>query len=314
MGLNVEELINEKKDAWKLELLAGKRGLKNQLNVADINRCGIALTGYFEHFAWERIQVFGETEVSYLQKMENKKRSDVLAKMFKHKIPMMIICRGLIAAKEIVDWGNSRNIPIVKTPLYTTRFISEATNYLEEKLAPKVKTHGVLVDVYGVGVLLLGKSGIGKSECALELIKRGHRLVADDVVEIVRISEDTLYGYPQKLLKYFLEVRGLGIVNVKDLFGVGATRDRKRIEMTILLEDWNEKKYYERAGFQEKFLNIMGVKIPKVIIPVKPGRNIAVIIEVAAMQERLKKMGYSSSVEFEKNVFKEMRRGEIERK
>lgn len=314
MKFTIEELFNEKKDAWKLELVAGRKGLSNQLNVADLNRCGIALTGYFEHFAWERIQVIGETEISYLKKLGNKSRAGVLSKMFKFKIPMLAICRGLPVLKEIANGGNNRNIPIIKTPLFTTRFISETTNYLEEKLAPRVKTHGVLVDVYGVGVLIIGKSGIGKSECALELIKRGHRLVADDVVEIVRASENMLYGFPQKLLKFFLEVRGLGIVNVKDLFGVVATRDRKRIEMTILLEDWNEKKYYERAGFEERFLNIMGVKIPKVIVPVKPGRNIAVIIEVAAMQERLKKMGYSSYTEFEKNVLLEMKRGKLERK
>jgi HPr kinase/phosphorylase len=313
MSLTVEQLLKEKKQDLKLELVTGKEGLKNKITVSDVNRSGLALTGYFDYFPKERIQIIGKTEISYLKGLQKKKRIEVLEKFFKYKFPALIICKGLIPLREITYYGNIRNVPIIKTSLSTTKFISEITNFLQEKLAPSVTIHGVLLDIYGVGVLILGKSGIGKSECALELIKRGHRLVADDVIKVVKTGEGRLDGFAKEFLRFYLEVRGLGIVNVKDLFGVGATRDRKKIELAIFLEEWDEKKYYERIGFKEKFVSILGVKISKIVIPVKPGRNIAVIIEVAAMQERLKKMGYYSINEFEKNIKREMEKREESR-
>lgn len=306
ISLTIEQLLNEKKQDWALKLIAGKKGVKNKLVVSDVNRCGLALTGYFDYFPKERIQIIGKTETSYLKKLKKEKSVKILTRFFKYKIPLLVICGNVSLPKEIIYYGNIRGIPIIKTPMPTTKFISKVTDFLGEKLADKVTMHGVLMDIYGVGVLILGKSGIGKSECALELIKRGHRLVADDVIEVVKANGDRLVGFPKEFLKFFLEVRGLGIVNIKDLFGVGATRDRKRIEMVVFLEEWDKRKYYERVGFKDKFVNILDVKIHKIMIPVKPGRNIAVIIEVAAMQERLKKMGYYSILEFEDKVKKEM--------
>ncbi|MFH1824676.1 MAG: HPr(Ser) kinase/phosphatase [Candidatus Firestonebacteria bacterium] len=314
MSLTIEQLLNEKKQDWALKLIAGKKGVKNKLVVSDVNRCGLALTGYFDYFPKERIQIIGKTEISYLKKLKKKKSIEILKKFFKYEMPVLVICGNISLPKEIIYYGNIKGIPIIKTSTPTTKFISKVTNFLEEKLASKITMHGVLMDIYGIGVLILGKSGIGKSECALELIKRGHRLVADDVVQIVKASGDRLVGFPKEFLRFFLEVRGLGIVNIKDLFGVGATRDRKRVEMVMFLEEWNERKYYERIGFKDKFVNIVGVKIPKIMIPVRPGRNITVIIEVAAMQERLKKMGYYSISEFENKVKKEMEKDKLERK
>ncbi|MEI7904040.1 MAG: HPr(Ser) kinase/phosphatase [Candidatus Firestonebacteria bacterium] len=308
MALTIKDFIAEQGKALKLTVAAGRGGLGNVVGVTDVNRCGLALTGYFDFFPSERIQVLGKTEVNYLEKLPAAERRKVISRLFRYRIPVIFICRGVKLYKEIVEYGNKRNIPVILTPMYTTRFISEATNFLEERLAEKITMHGVMVDIYGVGVVITGKSGTGKSECALELIKRGHRLVADDIVEVIKTSENRLIGSPQKLLTYFLEVRGLGIVNVKDLFGVGATRDKKRVEMAVHLEEWDNKKHYDRTGLSDNTAEILGVKIPKIIIPVKPGRNIAIIMEVAAMQERLKKMGYSSAAEFENNIQKEMKK------
>ena len=308
MPITVKDFIAEQGKVLDFTVVAGGGGLGNAISVPDVNRCGLALTGYFDFFPSERIQVFGKTEVKYLEKLTPEERRKVISRLFRYKIPAIFICRGVKLYKEIVEYGNKRNIPVIVSPMYTTRFISEATNFLEERLAEKITMHGVMVDIYGVGVVITGKSGTGKSECALELIKRGHRLVADDIVEVIRTSENRLIGSPQKLLMYYLEVRGLGIVNVKDLFGVGATRDKKRVEMAVHLEEWDNKKHYDRTGLSDNTATILGVKIPKILIPVKPGRNIAIIMEVAAMQERLKKMGYSSAQEFEKNIQKEMKK------
>jgi HPr kinase/phosphorylase len=309
--ITVDKLYIDKKNGWKLELLAGKEGLNNKLSVPDINRCGLALTGYLGYFPAERIQIIGKTELSYLRKTDLKKRKKVLDDIFKYDIPLIIVCNNLAVSKYIIEMEFIALIPLLMTSLKTTRFIIEVTNYLQENLAQKTNMHGVLLDVYGVGVMLTGKGGIGKSECALELIKRGHRLVADDLVELYKTNEKTLIGHAQKLLKFFLEVRGLGVVNVKDLFGVGATRDNKRLEMVVCLEEWNRKKPYERLGNKEKLTKILNVGVPKLTIPIKPGRNIAVIVEVAAMQERLKKMGYYSTSEFEKRIKEEMQKSRI---
>ena len=306
MGLTVRELFNERSNELDLTLVAGGAGLDNKLAVADVNRCGLALSGYFDYFVSERIQVLGNAEVEYLKKLGSKQKEAVLGKIFSHKIPMLVICRGLTAAKEIVKAAEQYKVPVFKSSMDTTKFIGEMINYLEEKLAPRARVHGVLVDVYGVGVLLIGKSGVGKSECALDLVKRGHRLVADDIVELSKTSDKSLFGAPQPLLRFYLEVRGLGIVNIKELFGVGATRDKKRVELVVQMEEWDEKKSYERVGQSEQFHEILDVKLPALTVPVKPGRNIAIIVEVAAMQGRLKKMGYSSLAELEKNIQKEM--------
>ncbi len=302
MSVSVRELLKDKSKELELELLAGEAGLERKLTVADVNRCGLALSGYFDYFVSERIQVLGNAEVRYLKNLGAKEKEAVLEKLFSRNIPMLVVCRGLPATREIIKAAKRHKVPVFKTRMSTTKFIGEIINYLEETMAPKARVHGVLVDVYGVGVLLMGKSGVGKSECALDLVKRGHRLVADDLVELIKASDKHLFGFPQPLLRFYLEVRGLGIVNIKELFGVGATRDRKRVELVVKMEEWDEKKSYERVGLIEQFHEILEVKLPALTIPVKPGRNIAIIVEVAAMQGRLKKMGYSSLDELEKNI------------
>ena len=201
MGISVGELLKDKKTDLNLELVAGEAGLGKVLGVADVNRCGLALAGYFDFFASERIQVIGNAEIEYLKKLGMKKKEKVLAKIFSHRIPMLVICRSLPVSKEIIKVANLHKVPVFKTPVFTTKFISEITNYLKEKLAPKARLHGVLVDVYGVGVLITGKSGVGKSECALDLVKRGHRLVADDIVEVIRTSDKSLFGFPPEAFK-----------------------------------------------------------------------------------------------------------------
>lgn len=301
MKVTVKDLLKDKKKDLSLELATGEAGLGKEITVADVNRCGLALSGFFDYFAAERVQVLGNAEVEFLKTIEPEKKKKVLKKIFSSPIPLLVLCRGFSAGKELLEAAEQYRVPVIKTPINTTKFISEITAYLEGKLAPRKKIHGVLLDVYGVGVLITGKSGVGKSECALDLVKRGHRLVADDIVEVVRAADKGLYGSPQKLLRFYLEVRGLGIVNIKELFGVGATRDRKRIEVVIDLEEWNDKKSYERIGNTEAVRELLEVKIPMICLPVKPGRNIAILIEVAAMQERLKKMGYSTMDELEKN-------------
>jgi len=310
MGPTVRELLNEKSKELELTLVAGEAGLDRKLTVADVNRCGLALSGYFDYFVSERIQVLGNAEVEYLKKIDAKQKEEVLEKIFSHKIPMLVICRGLTPVKEVLKAAEQHKVPVFTSSMDTTRFVGEMINYLEEKLAPKARVHGVLVDVYGVGVLLMGKSGVGKSECALDLVKRGHRLVADDIVELSKTSDKSLFGTPQPLLRFYLEVRGLGIVNIKELFGVGATRDKKRVELVVQMEEWDEKKSYERVGQSEQFHELLEVKIPAITVPVKPGRNIAIIVEVAAMQGRLKKMGYSSLDELEKNIQSKMKKEE----
>lgn len=309
MGLSVRELFSERNRELDIALVAGEAGLDKKLSVADVNRCGLALSGYFDYFVSERIQVLGNAEVEYLKKLGAKQKEEVLEKIFSHKIPMLVVCRGLAPSKEIIKVAEQHKVPVFTSSMDTTKFIGEIINYLEEKLAPKARVHGVLVDVYGVGVLLIGKSGVGKSECALDLVKRGHRLVADDIVELSKTSDKSLFGAPQPLLRFYLEVRGLGIVNIKELFGVGATRDKKRVELVVQMEEWDEKKSYERVGQTEQFHEILEVKLPALTVPVKPGRNIAIIVEVAAMQGRLKKMGYSSLDELEKSIQSKMEKG-----
>ncbi len=301
-GVTVKEFLKEKQSQMKLELLAGTVALEKKITVFDVNRPGLALAGYFEYFAFERIQVMGMTELSYLAELDPKRRQEILERLFSYNLVCFVITRSLEPPPELIKLADEREVAVLRTPLNTITFINEVTTYLEEKFAPTTSVHGVLIDVYGVGALILGESGIGKSECALELVKRGHRLVADDVVDIRKKSSTLLVGKGMEFIKYHMEIRGLGIIDIRNLFGAGATRDDTEIDLIIQMEEWDSKREYDRLGLDEVTYEILGVEVPKLVIPIRPGRNIAAIVEVAAMNWRLKKTGYFSAHEFDKKL------------
>ena len=264
----------------------------------DVNRTGLPLAGYFEYFPYERIQIIGKTEYTYFQNISKKEREEVLDKFFSYEIPVLIVTRGLEVDKDIIKKAKKYQRIVLSSKSNTTRFINRLSNYLDSKLAPHVTIHGVLVDVYGIGVLIKGESSIGKSETALELIQKGHRLVADDAVEIRKVDESRLVGQAPELLKHYMEIRGIGIIDVKSLYGVGAIKNQKAIDLVIELENWNQKKYYDRLGLDREYEEILGKEIEKLVIPIKPGRNTSMIIEVAAMNFRQKGMGIDAAKEF----------------
>ena len=264
----------------------------------DVNRTGLPLAGYFEYFPYERIQIIGKTEYTYFQNISKKEREEVLDKFFSYEIPVLIVTRGLEVDKDIIKKAKKYQRIVLSSKSNTTRFINRLSNYLDSKLAPHVTIHGVLVDVYGIGVLIKGESSIGKSETALELIQKGHRLVADDAVEIRKVDESRLVGQAPELLKHYMEIRGIGIIDVKSLYGVGAIKNQKAIDLVIELENWNQKKYYDRLGLDREYEEILGKEIEKLVIPVKPGRNTSMIIEVDAMNFRQKGMGIDAAKEF----------------
>lgn len=268
----------------------------------DINRTGLPLAGYFEYFPYERIQIIGKTEYTYFQNIKREKREEILDKFFSYEIPVVIITRDLDIDEDIIEKAKKYNRVLLSSKIGTTRFINKLSNYLDNKLAPHVTLHGVLVDVYGIGVLIKGESSIGKSETALELIQKGHRLVADDAVEIRKVDDSRLIGQAPELIKHYMEIRGIGIIDVRSLYGVGAIKNQKAIDLVIELENWNQQKYYDRLGLDREYEEILGKKVEKLVIPVKPGRNTSMIIEVAAMNFRQKGMGYDAAQEFTKKL------------
>ncbi|MBB6453595.1 HPr kinase/phosphorylase [Salirhabdus euzebyi] len=291
-------------ERFELELIAGKDGIHREIIKSDISRPGMEMAGYFKHYPKERLQLLGKTELSFFYDLANDVKQDRMEKLCTDITPGIIITRGLEVPQQVIDAANNAGVPIMRSPHKTTSVMSRITNYLESKFAPFTAIHGVLVDIYGVGVLITGQSGVGKSEAALELVKRGHRLVADDSVEIRQEDFDTLIGNSPPLIEHLLEIRGLGIIDVMTLFGAGAVRNYKRISLVINLELWDKDKQYDRLGLDEELMKIMDVDLPKATIPVRPGRNLAVIIEVAAMNFRLKRMGINTAAEFSKKLTK----------
>ena len=277
---------------------------KDTLNIqsAELNRPGIQFTGYMEYFAHERPQVIGKVEMAYLESLDDAARYAQLSQFFSYPIPCMVICRGMQPLQEMMELARAHDIPIFGTDWVTTRFFVNAINYLSDALAPHSTVHGVLMDVYGIGVLLTGESGVGKSEAALELVKRGHQLVADDVVDIKKISENRLIGESPETIRHFMEIRGIGIIDIRQMYGIGAVLMHKSVEMAIHLELWQESKAYERLGMSDSYTTIMGVKIPQIVLPVRPGRNLAVVIEVAARNLGLKRLGYSAANELDRRL------------
>ncbi|MCI7181141.1 MAG: HPr(Ser) kinase/phosphatase [Schaedlerella sp.] len=296
----------------KISEVAEKMELKNltpnveledkSIRVPDVNRPALQLTGYFEHFDSERVQIVGYVEYTYLETMEKQVKLSVYEELLRHQVPCIIYSKKLSPDPELLEMATEANIPVLQTDKATSAFMAELIRWLNVKLAPCISIHGVLVDVYGVGVLIMGESGIGKSEAALELIKRGHRLVTDDVVEIRKVSDDTLVGSAPDITRHFIELRGIGIVDVKSMFGVQCVRETQNIDLVITLEDWNRDKEYDRLGLEEEYTEFLGNKIVCHSIPIRPGRNLAIIVESAAVNYRQKQMGYNAAQELYKRV------------
>ncbi|WP_174614264.1 HPr(Ser) kinase/phosphatase [Virgibacillus ihumii] len=287
---------------FNLTLVAGEDGIHREITTSDISRPGIEMTGYIDYYPKERLQLIGKTEMAYFLDLNDVHQKERMEQLCTDVTPCIVISRGMEIPHVMLDAANESGVPILHSPRTTTRVISRLTNYLEAKFAPFTAIHGVLVDIYGVGVLITGQSGVGKSETALELVKRGHRLIADDSVEIRQEDYDRLIGNPPPLIEHLLEIRGLGIINVMTLFGAGAVRSHKKISLIINLELWDSNKQYDRLGLDEETMKIMDVSLPKATIPVRPGRNLAVIIEVAAMNFRLKRMGVNAAEEFSERL------------
>ena len=288
-ALNLTILSSSSRAAWDLES-------------AELNRPGLELNGYYEHFTFKRPQVLGNVEMGFLMNLSDQERYDKLKKLFSYNIPCVILCRGHKPPREMLELAKERDIAILGTDISTTGFIVAAILHLNRVLAPHSTIHGVLLDVYGVGVLITGESGVGKSESALELIKRGHQLVADDVVDVCRVSETRVVGEAPETVRFFMEIRGIGIIDIRQMYGIGSVLMSKSIDLEIHLEQWNEQKEYDRLGLEEKYTSIMDVRIPSLVLPVKPGRNLAIIIEVAARNLSLRRMGYSAAQELDKRL------------
>ena len=268
----------------------------------DINRPALQLTGFFDHFDKDRVQIIGYVEKAYLETLKPERRKEVYDKLISSKIPCLLFSRGIEPEEELLELCNYYGVPCMVSEKTTSDLMAEVIRWLNEKLAPMISIHGVLVDVFGEGVLIMGESGIGKSEAALELIKRGHRLVSDDVVEIRRVSDDTLMGSAPDITRHFIELRGIGIIDVKTLFGVESVKDSQAINMVIKLEEWDREKEYDRLGLEDLYTEFLGNKVVCHSIPIRPGRNLAIIVESAAVNYRQKKMGYNAARELYNRV------------
>jgi HPr kinase/phosphorylase len=304
--LRVEQLLKDDEFDLGLTPLAGSAGLVRVIDHDKIQKPGLAFTGYTDFVKANRVQVLGNSELSYLWQITSDERLRALQFLGRPDIPCVIVTKGLKVPDELTALCERTSTPLLVTRLLSSQLISKLQALLEEKLAPSTNLHGVLVDVFGIGALILGKSGIGKSECALDLIMRHHRLVADDVVEIKRKGPDVVFGSGNELIKHHMEIRGLGILNIKDLFGVAAVRDRKRIELVVELVEWSDDEEYDRIGIDERTYTILDVDIPMLTVPVRPGRNITTIIEVAARNQLLKIQGHHSAWEFQERLTKAM--------
>ena len=273
-----------------------------RLTVPDVSRPGLQLAGYFDHFEPMRLQLMGNVEISYLGKLSPEERNITFDRLFSYRFPALILSRDSEPYPECLAMARKHNVTLLRSKEATSNIISDVISYLSSAMAPRITRHGVLMDVLGEGILLTGESGIGKSEAAMELIKRGHRLVADDAVEIRKISASTLVGSAPELIRNYIELRGIGIVNVARLFGMGAVRLDKKIDLVVDIVPWKNHEVYDRLGLEDQYMDILGVKVPMYTIPITPGRNLAVIMEVAAINNRQRKLGYNSAVEFTEQI------------
>ena len=278
----------------------------HRIMIRDVNRPALQLSGYFEHFEQSRVQIIGTVEYTYLQQLDEKKKEAIYREFMAYDIPCVIFCRDLKPDEMFLKIAEESNLPVFGTKRSTSEFMAELIYCLSEQLAPCITIHGVLVDVYGEGLLIMGESGIGKSEAALELVRRGHRLVTDDVVEIRKINEHTLIGTSPDITRYFIELRGIGIIDVKTLFGVEGVKEKQQIDLVIKLEDWKKDNEYDRLGLEEEYTEFLGNKVVCHQLPIRPGRNLAIIVETAAINHRQKQMGYNAAQELYKRVEESM--------
>ena len=302
--ITIEKLLEIAKgqDLLHMKVLTSEKTLKKEISTYDINRPGLALAGEYDYFDYEKIQLFGRGEYKFLLKIIESGKIKNIEKFFSYEVNCCIFSHGNEPPNIFIELAEKAGSPVLVSDLQTNTVSTRLVKILEDAFSPRTSIHGVLVEVFGVGILIIGKSGVGKSECALELIERGHRLVADDVVDVQCISGTLLIGSGAKLIRHHMEIRGLGIININHLFGVGAIRDKKQIQLVVSLEDWDPKKEYDRLGFEEQTYSILGVDVPLITIPVRPGRNIPILIETAAMNYRLRKMGYNTAKEFNKKL------------
>ena len=310
ISLPVSDLLKENEYQLGLELAAGKGGLSKKIMIPQIQKPGLALTGYTANIQPGRIQVLGNSEIHFLNSLPAAKCAATLRKICGINIACLVVTNHNDILPPLRKEAERSRIPVLRTTLTTAVFIMRITKFLEDRLTETTTLHGVLLDVFGVGVLLLGKSGIGKSECALEMVMKGHRLVADDVVNIRKKPPSSIYGYGSELIKYHMEIRGLGIINIKDLFGVTSVRDQKLVELVIQLVEWNPKREYERLGIDEQTREFLGVKLPFLQLPVRPGRSLTTVIEVAARNHLLKLKGFYSAMEFQAKLTRQLLWGE----
>jgi HPr kinase/phosphorylase len=296
-SLTVAGLLRRRSDGGglPLELLSGKAGVERPISSPHIQKTGLALAGFHEYLRPARILVFGESEVRYLESLEHDARVTMLGAMFRYDIPCVLITGGWDPPQDLLDASETCRVPVLRTPIATPVAISRIATILDDALAVREVLHGVLMDILGLGVLIVGDSGIGKSECALDLIVRGHRLVADDTVEMRRRGETSLIGTCPELTRHHMEVRGLGVINIRDLFGVAATRTAKRVELVVRLERWDHEREYERLGLDENTFDLFGIKVPLICMPVAPGRNLAILVEVAARNQLLRSRGLNAA-------------------
>lgn len=306
--LMVSEMCDQKCIEWDLQLLAGDKGLDQEIKTTEINRPGLGFAGFYEVFSAERIQLVGLTESAFLRSLAPETRLECVRKTLNFSIPCVIVTTGEPICDELRDICNERDIPLLATSRPTSSFSYDLLHYLERRLAPCMAFHGVMMDVYGMGVFIQGKSGVGKSECGLDLVERGHRLVADDVVLVRRVGKNTLIAEPSEHLGYHMEIRGIGIIDVERLFGVQAVRSQAPIQMVVTLERWDAEKEYERLGLTMRQLEMFDCKLPEYILPIEPGRNIAMLIEVAALTRRLEMQGVNVAKEFDQRIMEMLQR------
>ena len=304
--LTVEQLYRENKRKLRLRVLNGELSFSRVIGESDLNRPGLALTGFVDVFTYRRVQIIGNTENAYLRKLKSTERVKALNTLFSFEIPCVILTQNNRAPDELLEVATKAGITVFSTPFKTSRLMHLLSNYLDDRFAPSMTMHGSMVDVYGIGMLFTGRSGIGKSEIALDLVERGHRLVADDVVNISRKAEGILIGTASDVLQHHMEIRGLGIVDVRSIFGIRSIRLQKRVEVVVELEEWDDDADYERIGLDESTTRILDVEIPLVRLPIFPGKNITVIAEVVAMHQLLKIYGHHPAKEFNERLIKRM--------
>lgn len=300
-SVKLEDIVKE----FELEVVFGPDGYeKVEIISDDVNRPALQLTGFFDYFDQNRIQIIGKVETTYVEGFDRTQKYECFDKLLSTGIPVLIITRNIDITNECIECAKKYNVPIMRTNEFTSSFMSSLVAYLKIALAPRITMHGVLVEIYGEGVLVLGDSGVGKSETAIELVKRGHRLIADDAVEVKRVSNRTLVGTAPEVIRHFIELRGIGIVDVRRIFGMGAVKETEKIDLVINMEPWIDGKHYDRLGAENQYTSILDIEVASITLPVKPGRNLAVIIEVAAMNNRHKKMGFNAAKELSERMNK----------